>query len=162
MGLIPLIACIAAWLIFKPLTAADLAAKIGGAIATIVFSVLGGLFVGGIILSGIEELIHTKILAIEARFSGIIPSDVREKINQAKLSGFFQEIFLLAETPKWEVHFLKRPKPTPIPRVDPLVIGYDGKRFWLITPFDMTTLEQHIANEHVITTTGYDHEKTPI
>ena len=62
---------------------------------------------------------------------------------------FFQEIFLLAETPHWDVKLLE---PVRIPLSDPLVVGYDGQKFWLITAFDMTSLEQHIADNYAVTT----------
>jgi hypothetical protein len=90
-----------------------------------------------------------KIRAIEARFAGIVPAKVKKEIETAKGLKFFQEIFLLAETPHWDVKLLE---PVRIPLSDPLVVGYDGQKFWLITAFDMTSLEQHIADNYAVTT----------
>lgn len=152
--LAPLTTFISAWLFFKPWTVSDASDRIGAILGVCLFSIIGGLFIGGMIWSGVNEFRRNKFVAIEAQFSGIIPTEIKEEIEKAKKSGCFKEVFILAETPEWKVRLINRPEPVPIPTVDPLVIGYDGERFLMVKAFDMTKLEEHIAMNYATTTEG--------
>lgn|GEM_PF-5290440 len=122
--------------------------KVGGILGCL----FGGIIVGGIIGAVIAAFLteDSKIVTIEARFSGIVPAKTKVEIKKAQELKFFEEIFLLAETTQWDVKMVR-----PIPKDDPLVIGYDGARFWLITTFDMTSLEKHVADNYAVTADGF-------
>jgi hypothetical protein len=89
---------------------------------------------------------------INARFEGVIPQSVRLTIQQAIDSKHFQEVFILAEVPKWKMDV--RLVPQPILHGDPLVVGWDGKNMRLIAAFDTTPLEQLIAAADEFTVTS--------
>ena len=65
---------------------------------------------------------------VTAQFVGIIPNKVKTKIREAQ-SIFGNQIFLIAELKDLQV------------KVDPLVVGWDGKGLWLIDVFDITPIE---------------------
>lgn len=95
--------------------------------------------------------------SVVARFGGVIPADVREKIVAAKRQ--FDDVFLVAETPDLRVTCIEWPDAAvrqPLAAVarsregDPLVIGYKahatgGGTHYLIAAVDTTTLEQYVA-----------------
>jgi hypothetical protein len=83
----------------------------------------------------------------EGSIGGVIPTEVKQEIKKAMRLGYFKEIFILAEVKQWVSKIVVTPPPD-----DPLVIGYDGEKFWLITVFDTTSLEQHIADNYAVTT----------
>jgi hypothetical protein len=76
---------------------------------------------------------------ISARFDGLIPERIRQKIRRAQSLGIFKEIFILAEVPGLAIEESEMPKPAQIG--DPLVIGFDGSGFWLIAAFDTSPVE---------------------
>jgi hypothetical protein len=78
---------------------------------------------------------------IRATFAGLIPADVKREIQYAKGLGVFEEIFILAEVTDWKVEVSRQG--------DPLVVGFDGRNFWLIATFDTTTLERYVYDEFV-------------
>jgi hypothetical protein len=71
---------------------------------------------------------------LAARFSGLIPADVKVKILKAR--RLFREIFILAEPLNWSLEDVAK-----LPR-DPLVVGWDGTGLSLIAKFDTTPLEE--------------------
>jgi hypothetical protein len=77
---------------------------------------------------------------LRTSISGVIPRHVRDRIGE--IGGNFQEVFILAEA-KWSVKKVL----TPIPPGDPLVIGYNGDAYWLISVFDTTSLEKLVSDE---------------
>lgn len=79
-----------------------------------------------------------KTTRLRATFSGLIPEEARKQIIQAR--EIFSQIFIVAEVKQWDLEQSVIPRPT-----DPLVVGYDGKHFWLVTAFDPTSLEEFIA-----------------
>lgn len=80
-----------------------------------------------------------KSIRLRTIFSGVIPQDVREEI--AVMRDSFTSIFIIAEVDEWDVV-----KTAPIRRGDPLVIGYEGGKFFLIAAFDTTPLEAYIES----------------
>ncbi|MFA6536332.1 MAG: hypothetical protein WC250_04000 [Candidatus Paceibacterota bacterium] len=102
---------------------------------------------GLLILGAFSQISFRRLWVASAKFSGMIPASARAKINEAKLCGGFKEIFLLAEVPRWEVR--NEPMPMPTLKGDPLTVGFDGERFWLIDAWETTTAEQYVADEFV-------------
>ena len=79
-----------------------------------------------------------KSMRLRATFEGLIPLEVKEEIKAVK--GQFKDFYIVAEVGKWELK-----KSAPIrQRVDPLLIGHQGDRFWLVAAFDTTPLEKYI------------------
>jgi hypothetical protein len=89
-----------------------------------------------------------KTIMLSAEFSGVIPLGVKQKIAETK--DKFKGIFILAEVKDWKIEEKKATvvKPAPIVHSDPLVVGWDGMGFWLITSFDTTSLERYIEQVH--------------
>jgi len=91
-----------------------------------------------------------KTIMLSAEFSGIIPLEAKQKIAEARKK--FKDVFILAEVKDWKIEERKattvKPKPAPIVQGDPLVVGWDGMGFWLITSFDTTSLERYIEQVH--------------
>ena len=91
-----------------------------------------------------------KTILLSAEFSGVVPLEAKQKIAEARKK--FKDIFILAEVKDWKIEERKattvKPKPAPIVQGDPLVVGWDGKGFWLITSFDTTSLERYIEQVH--------------
>lgn len=81
---------------------------------------------------------------VTAKFAGIIPQPVREKIHKAR--PHFDEILIVTEAPEWKYSF-KDKSFIPVPVGDPLVIGAKGGLFWLIDVFDTTPAEDHVRRE---------------
>ena len=78
-----------------------------------------------------------KSIRLRATFDGLIPADVKQEIKVAEKQ--FKSLFIVGEVSKWELK-----KSAPIRRVDPLLIGHQADRLWLIAAFDTTTLEKYI------------------
>jgi hypothetical protein len=71
---------------------------------------------------------------LAAKFTGLIPADVKVKILKAQ--RLFRDIFILAEPLQWSLEDVAK-----LPR-DPLVVGWDGTGLSLIAKFDTTPLEE--------------------
>jgi len=71
---------------------------------------------------------------LAARFTGLIPPDVKVKIIKAR--RLFRDIYILAEPLHWSLENVAQ-----LPR-DPLVVGWDGVGLSLIAKFDTTPLEE--------------------
>jgi hypothetical protein len=82
---------------------------------------------------------------IEAQFSGLVPDTVRQVIRRAEQCSGFKEVFILAEVSVWKKSL--EPAPVMSRHPDPLVVGFDGARYWLLAKFDVTTLEQAVSDE---------------
>jgi hypothetical protein len=87
---------------------------------------------------------------ISAEFTGSPPASTRRRIEQAISSKLFNELFIVAEAPKWVVNV------TVPAKTDPLVIGTVAiplpnkkilKQYYLIDIFDPTPLEKVVAEE---------------
>ncbi len=76
-----------------------------------------------------------RTIKLASRFTGLIPVETRQQIVAAK-KDFGDDIFVLAEA-QW------KEKSTPNP--DPIVIGFKHEHAWLITTFDLTSLEAEIV-----------------
>jgi len=91
-----------------------------------------------------------KTILLSAEFSGVVPLETKQSIAEARKK--FKNIFILAEVKDWKIEERKattvKPKPAPIVKGDPLVVGWDGKGFWLITSFNTTSLERYIEQVH--------------
>jgi len=104
------------------------------------------------VLAKILELAKQKkkTILLSAEFSGVIPLEAKQKIAETREK--FKDIFILAEVKDWKIEERKattvKPRPAPIVQGDPLVVGWDGKGFWLITSFDTTSLERYIEQVH--------------
>lgn len=81
--------------------------------------------------------IESCTVGLYTQFSGIIPQKIRDEITKAY--ELFESIFIVADIPKWEFN-----KSVSVGK-DPLVIGFDGEKFWLIAAFDLTPLEAYLA-----------------
>lgn len=81
-------------------------------------------------------------VVLSTTFMGCIPESVEAEIRKAQESNLFTHIYLVMEAPNWEY----MENPTPIPQLDPLVVGYTHGEFILITAFDLTTVEESLYN----------------
>ncbi|MEK7473752.1 MAG: hypothetical protein AAB668_03450 [Patescibacteria group bacterium] len=72
-----------------------------------------------------------EVTRLTATFEGVIPFEVREKIECYR--PLFDDILIVAEPTSWKKH---------IPKPDPLIVGWDGREFWIIAAFDVTPVEQ--------------------
>lgn len=110
---------------------------------------LGAMIVLGL-LDDHSELFNAR--EISARFGGILPEEVRALSFRARNSALFDEVFILAEVPKWQI------KDTGTPLLsrdgDPLLIGHEGGRFWLLAAFDVTPVEEYVAREYATNPTA--------
>jgi hypothetical protein len=75
-----------------------------------------------------------------ARFSGVIPDHIRERITTVRQD--FDQILIVAEVPVWQQM---------VPHGDPLVVGRYGSLFWLVDKFDTTSIEEYVAKEFTAT-----------
>jgi len=87
-----------------------------------------------------------KTTSLRTQFTMLIPQAAKKEIARARKE--FKEIFVVAEAPCWDLKQVAIPKPKPKP--DPLVVGYDGINYWLITAFDLTSLENYIKAEFCV------------
>lgn len=74
------------------------------------------------------------------RFSGALTDEARDQLRAAKEMFGEKAVFFLTEAGDW-----KR-----VPFRDPLIVGSDGERLWLVGKFNPTTLEELIANEYAV------------
>ncbi len=98
-------------------------------------------------------------VSIEARFHGVIPTEIKKKIDEHKrvfndLSLWFEsDIFLIAEPQELKLSEEVKGRTKRLPKIripfidpDPLVVvyypGIDPKSFWLICDFDTTPVEE--------------------
>ena len=83
---------------------------------------------------------NRKGLELICQFEGLIPHEVREKIEEARRL-FSDQIFIIAEPGSLTLNEV-----TPIPKGDPLIVGYDPNSdadgLWLIADFDTTPVEE--------------------
>ena len=88
-----------------------------------------------------------KKIVLATTWSGLIPQEVKLLIREHQKD--FKELLLLAEPTAWELSKIevKAPVPTPVRYPDPLLVGFDGEKLWLIKQFDVTTLEHYVASE---------------
>lgn len=81
-----------------------------------------------------------KELELTCRFKGLIPNEIRDKIKEAR-ELFSGQIFIIAEPGS-----LTLKEFTPLPKGDPLIVGYDHSvdpnGLWLIADFDTTSVEE--------------------
>ena len=78
-----------------------------------------------------------KSMRLRATFQGLIPLDVKEQITETK--PYFKKTYVVAEASRWDLN-----ESAPIRRVDPLLVGWDGYRLWLLASFDTTSVEKYI------------------
>lgn len=91
----------------------------------------------------------------------IIPAQARHKIEEAISSGLFEEVLIVAEATEWQVTF-KTDSQWPqryessIPNAqrvtmsqshDPLIVGFDGHRHYLLGKFDLSPFENWVSAE---------------
>ena len=91
-----------------------------------------------------EGKIGLRTYRISTQFGGLIPLDVKQKIERARNTGIFRNLFILAAVTQWQEDFTTA---TFSNEGDPLVIGWDGYQFWLVDKFDTTSLEQIVVDE---------------
>ena len=82
---------------------------------------------------------NRKSYTISVMFDGVIPTDVKQAIKEAKPA--FKQLWVVAEAKKWS---LKASEPQVIRRSDPLVVGYDGFNYWIVAAFDTTPIEKYV------------------
>ena len=78
-----------------------------------------------------------KSMRLRTTFEGLIPEEVKQQIVDTK--PHFKRQFVVAEASRWDLT-----KSAPIRRVDPLLVGWDGYRMWLLASFDTTSVEKYI------------------
>jgi|SRR3989344_3478451 len=80
-----------------------------------------------------------KGVELTCRFEGLVPSEVKQKIKEAR-DTFGSQIFIVAEPGRLTLNAI-----TPLPKGDPLIVGYDptadANSLWLIADFDTTPVE---------------------
>lgn len=111
-------------------------------------SVVAGLFVVAFLFSfaAVEgEIWSRRSVSLAAVMGNFIPDDIRKIISSALTSRTFEDIYILAEAPSWELSSEK----LPAVKEDPLVIGRKGKHFYLLAKFDLSPLEKWIDAEFV-------------
>ena len=82
-------------------------------------------------------------LTISGSFTGVVPEKQLGVIEKAKSTGLFENIFLICQVDEWSL----TSTPTPIPLLDPLIVGFARGKLWLIDKFDPTSLEQYAAEQ---------------
>lgn len=81
-----------------------------------------------------------KTIRLAAEFVGVLPEVVREHIVNTK--PLFKQLFVVAEVKNWDVKL----EPTVTRRTDPLLVGWDGYRMWLLASFDVTPTEKFVED----------------
>lgn len=79
-------------------------------------------------------------------FSGLLPDNIREKINNLHNERSFDEIIIISEASNWKIEEKISYSP---PNPDPLIVGIKDSVCYLIDCFDTTPLEAKIAFTHV-------------
>ncbi len=115
-------------------------------ISSLFFCFLPGIFPFGIMVYELALVFLRRRLGrcISAVFSGVLPDDVRKLAIEARDCSLFNEIFILAHVPEWEVRNV--PVPRPSKEGDPLLVGADTHgKFWLLAVFDTVSVEDEIV-----------------
>mgnify|MGYP001603316903 FL=1 len=81
-----------------------------------------------------------KSMRLRTYFEGLIPVDVRQQIVETR--PHFKQLFVVAEAGKWDLQ-----KSAPIRRTDPLLVGWDAYRLWILATFDTTPIEKYIESQ---------------
>jgi hypothetical protein len=79
-------------------------------------------------------------LKLRARYEGVIPAAAKAQIATAREQ--FKQVFIVAEPKGFSLTEVAIPQP-----VDPLIVGWDGERLWLVGSFDTTTVEEYAKRE---------------
>lgn len=87
-------------------------------------------------------------IRLAACWSGVIPDDVDEAVDQAQKSGFFERVYLVPQIADWTVS-ARRIEPRPL-KSDPFVIGLRRGNWYLIAKFDPTDLEEYISTHFTL------------
>lgn len=91
---------------------------------------------------------------LTARFTGVIPSAVKEKIAEHRkrfddLRWYGSELLLIAEPQELTLEEVMKETPRVFFKPDPLIVAYypklDPKSFWLVADFDTTPAEEAMA-----------------
>ncbi len=91
----------------------------------------------------------------------IIPAQARHQIEEAISSGLFKEVLIVAEATEWQVRFetdlwwpqryesgIPNAQRVTISRAnDPLIVGFDGHRHYLLGKFDLSPFENWVSAE---------------
>ncbi len=86
-------------------------------------------------------------VTIAARFAGSIPQVTKQRMELAVASGCFEQFYIAAEAPKWDIHKIVRA------RTDPIVFGQVRMetgiidQFYMIDIFDPTPIEVAAAEQ---------------
>jgi hypothetical protein len=88
-------------------------------------------------------------------FDGMIPMHARKAAVAAQESKRYEQLFMLVETPEkaWKIEkkrglfFGRTRKFLASVAADPIIVGWAAEAMWVIEKFDLTTLEQYIADE---------------
>lgn len=80
--------------------------------------------------------------SISAEYDGLMPAPVREKVREAK--DDFDQIFVLSEVSEWQIEKVVQPVR------DPLVLGWQGGRLFLIADYDTTPTEEYVKKEFAV------------
>lgn len=81
-----------------------------------------------------------KSMRLRTSFEGLISVDVRQQIVETR--PHFKQLFVVAEAGKWDLQ-----KSAPIRRTDPLLVGWDAYRLWILASFDTTPIEKYIESQ---------------
>ena len=81
-----------------------------------------------------------KSMRLRTSFEGLIPADVKQQIVETR--PHFKQLFVVAEAGKWDLQ-----KSAPIRRADPLLVGWDAYRLWILASFDTTPIEKYIESQ---------------
>lgn len=87
---------------------------------------------------------------LEFTFRGVIPQEARDIIRRERDASNFSNVLLLADAPldAWTYREEKETREERRARVgDPLILGHENGRFWILGKFDPTPVEEYIANE---------------
>jgi hypothetical protein len=99
-----------------------------------------------VVIAGWTLLVREVEKTAFARFTGVIPHSVKQKIKLYQPE--FREIVIVAEA-AWDLAKTRKAASMPV-SCDPLIVGWDGDFFWLIDQFDTTSLEQLASDEFAV------------
>lgn len=78
------------------------------------------------------------------RYSGVIPTDVREIIQREQLAQRFNNLALVCDVPAWTVKSVPEP---PRELLDPILVGVRANTLWVLAAFDPTPVETYMVDE---------------
>ena len=83
-------------------------------------------------------------IALSAEFHGVVPIEVRQKINQVLAAHLFDQIYIICEAPTWVINKTGRTN-----KSDPLVVGWQNEtdQMFLIASFDISSLEDYVLTQ---------------